>query len=283
MKMAEYRLKGHEKFHLREGWIAKGIQGYLDNPRVFIDNNGPDYLGVGTNMVKSIRYWLLAFGILSNDMVKNHELTTIGNLIREYDIYLEDYFTLWLLHSQISKCEHKATTWYLFFQKSDAKEFTKEEIYGLLKRELIAYIGTDEFSETSLKDDLDLLLNMYSRMPNDDDPEDKNRSPFASLALLSKTGEIYYRKQPDLRKFEDTILLYEISIVLQETNTASIADIAKLMEHIYHLSYMTTTQMLERLENMGYIKVDRTAGLDVIYGENIQTPEEVIRQYYEGR
>lgn len=33
--MAAIRLKGHEKFHLREGWIAKGLYGVSANPRVF--------------------------------------------------------------------------------------------------------------------------------------------------------------------------------------------------------------------------------------------------------
>ena len=52
--MAAIRLKGHEKFHLREGWITKGLYGVDKNPKVFTGNEGTDQLGVGTNMVKSI-------------------------------------------------------------------------------------------------------------------------------------------------------------------------------------------------------------------------------------
>ena len=56
--MAAIRLKGHEKFHLREGWIAKGLYGVSKNAKVFTGNEGTDQLGVGTNMVKSIKYWM---------------------------------------------------------------------------------------------------------------------------------------------------------------------------------------------------------------------------------
>ena len=42
--MAAIRLKGHEKFHLREGWIAKGLYGVSANPRVFSGSDGTDQL-----------------------------------------------------------------------------------------------------------------------------------------------------------------------------------------------------------------------------------------------
>ena len=50
--MADYKIKGHEKFPLREGWLTKGMQAIEKPSRVFTSNDGPDILGVGTNMVK---------------------------------------------------------------------------------------------------------------------------------------------------------------------------------------------------------------------------------------
>ena len=49
------KLKGHESFIPREGWITKGILAVEKDPFVFRKNNGTDELGVGTNMAKSIR------------------------------------------------------------------------------------------------------------------------------------------------------------------------------------------------------------------------------------
>lgn len=52
-----YKLKGHEKFPLREGWINKGLSVAKEKgTHIFLESQGPDMLGVGTNMVKSIRY-----------------------------------------------------------------------------------------------------------------------------------------------------------------------------------------------------------------------------------
>ena len=141
--MATIRLKGHEKFHLREGWITKGLFGVQNNPRIFTGNDGSEQLGVGTNMVKSIKYWMLAMGLISEDQRNGAILTPMGSLIASYDAYVEDYFTLWLLHSHIAKNEYRSIVWYLFFNKCDVDEFTKEEIYAVVKKELIAYVGTD--------------------------------------------------------------------------------------------------------------------------------------------
>lgn len=90
--MAAIRLKGHEKFHLREGWIAKGLYGVSANPRVFSGSDGTDQLGVGTNMVKSIKYWMLAMGLIKEGQKNGAELTDLGKMILKYDPFLEDAF-----------------------------------------------------------------------------------------------------------------------------------------------------------------------------------------------
>ena len=63
-------------------------------------SNSPDAvitLGVGKNMVASIRFWLRAFGVTEND-----KKTKLGDYLfdesKGKDKYLEDIATLWLLH-----------------------------------------------------------------------------------------------------------------------------------------------------------------------------------------
>lgn len=278
--MATIRLKGHEKFHLREGWITKGLFGVQNNPRIFTGNDGSEQLGVGTNMVKSIKYWMLAMGLISEDQRNGAVLTPMGSLIAAYDAYVEDYFTLWLLHSHIAKNEYRSIVWYLFFNKCDVDEFTKEEIYAVVKKELIAYAGTDKFPETSLKDDLDVLLNMYSKEKVIDDPEDKNTCPLVALNLIRRDKDLYSRLQPDMRHFQDEILLYELSMILENNKSVSIEYIAEMAGNIYHLTKVTVNNILDRLDNAGYITVNRTAGLDEIYKVTIGKPDEIIKDYY---
>ena len=276
------KIKGHEKFVLREGWLTKGIRGVSEDDHLFSGNDGADKLGVGTNMVKSIRYWMQAFDLLNEDTKTGITLNSFGNMILEKDLYLEDAFTLWLLHSRIAKNEAKATTWYVFFNKVDAEEFTKEEIFDPIKRELLL-VADKGFPDKSLSDDIDVLLNMYSREKKDEDPEDKNVCPLVELGLVKKDGNRYVRQQPDLRKFSDQIILYELAILLDGKKSVGIDKIAELAKHIYQLNRVTVNNILDRLDTAGYIRVDRTAGLDLIYPDGMITSDEVIEEYYKGR
>lgn len=277
------KLKGHEKFPLREGWLNKGIRGVQKNARIFTGNDGPDILGVGTNMVKSIRYWMQSFMLIEESPKEGATLSTMGRLIEKYDLYLEDYFSLWILHSCIAKNDDRATVWYLFFNKCAAEEFKKDELFEVLKKELIVYAGTDTFPDGSLKDDIDVLLNMYSKNNSDDDPEDKNKSPFATLGLVKKEKDVYYKQQPDISKFNEKIVLYELSLLLETQDTISIDAVYEVINGIYHLNRVTLNSILDKLENMGYIRVDRTAGLDVIYPVNVGKADEIIEEYYSNR
>lgn len=278
--MAAFRLKGHEKFHLREGWITKGLYGVSKNPRVFTGNEGTDQLGVGTNMVKSIKYWMLAMGLIGEDQKNGAELTKLGKMILKYDAFLEDDLTLWLLHSFIAKNAFRSTVWYLFFNKCQAEEFTKEELFVVLKKELIAYAETDAFPESSLRDDIDVMLNMYSKDIVNDDPEDKNKCPLASLKLIRKEHDVYFRQQPNMRHLRDEIILYELGQIFETENSVSIDYVTELASNIYHLSRVALNNILDRLDNAGYITVNRTAGLDEIYPNNMISVDKIIEDYY---
>lgn len=174
------KLQGHEKFALREGWINKALQILPENPDAFTRRDATDLFGIGSNMVKSLRYWMRAFGLTNN---AGTELSETGRLIAQYDPYLEDSFTLWIMHSYIAKNEEFATTWFMYFNRCDAEELEKSEVVTILSREIKKYVNEASFSEKSLSNDVDVLLNMYSRNKEKLNPEDKNISPFSHLAL----------------------------------------------------------------------------------------------------
>lgn len=102
----KYRFKGHESFILREGWLNKGLFEIEKNAKVFSENYGADELGVGPNMAKSIRYWLKTMNLTEDKPKEGTKLTELGRIILTGDPYLEDIFTIWLLHCQIVKIMH---------------------------------------------------------------------------------------------------------------------------------------------------------------------------------
>ena len=101
------RMKRHESFSIREGWLAKGLNEVKKNKKVFSSSDATDELGVGYNMVKSLKYWMYATKLIE-DVGRDIELTEFGNLIPKYDSYLEDKFTWWLIHLQMVLNIHDA-------------------------------------------------------------------------------------------------------------------------------------------------------------------------------
>nr|WP_295683811.1 DUF4007 family protein [uncultured Lachnoclostridium sp.] len=284
------KLKGHEKFVLREGWLNKGLQvlstniGENDYSRIFHDDNAPDEFGVGSNMVKSIRYWLKAFGLTEDTPGKGVRLRDYGRLILQYDPCIEDINTLWLLHSTIARNSETSTIWYLFFNKCDIDEFSKFDIEYMLDRELQIYSGGNNYAKSSLKDDIDVMLNMYCKEKTSDyDPEDKNICPLAALGLVRKVKNGYRRVQADISKLNEMIILYELNNIFNNNISLSIDQIStgeNGLARIYNLNNISINTYLDKLEHMGYIRVNRTAGLDVVYLMHEMKNIEIIEEYY---
>lgn len=274
------RLQGHEKFTLREGWINKALMILPEKPDAFTRKDATDLFGIGTNMVKSLRYWMRAFGLTNK---AGTELSEIGELVAKCDPYLEKTFTLWIMHSYIAKNLEDATTWFMYFNRCDAGDFDKLEIESILLREVKKYAAGTPFSEKSLSNDVDVLLNMYSRNKENVDPEDKNISPFSRLSLIKKMDGRYVKCRPNKNSFSEMIVLYEIAIGMTGKDGISIDDILfaeKGLAKVYNLSNVMANDYFDKLDAAGYIRVDRTAGLDMLYPVKELNPREIIREYY---
>lgn len=279
------RLKGHETFILREGWLAKGLKAVSDNPKVFSEYAGADALGVGTNMAKAIRYWLRAGGVTAESKGEVW-LSAMGRLIKKYDAYFEDIFTIWLIHAGIACNAELATSWYVIFNKIGNEEYTKDELCDVLMRELKAYSMQQELPESSVLADVTAIINMYSRDKNVDyDPEEKKVSPFSELTLLKRNGITYKKYMPAQEILPDMAVLFLIRRYFEneKTDSVSIDTLLKgdmLPGKIYNLNRVALNFYLDKLASDGYIAVNRTAGLDMVYSMSTITPEKVIEKYY---
>lgn len=281
----KYRLQGHEKFVLREGWLNKGLLVVDYQPTVFLDKNAPDIFGIGNNMVKSLRYWLKAFGLIEANGNAGAKLTDTAKIIKQHDLYFEDVFTLWVLHSHLVKNKEDATTWFLFFNRCDIEDLDRAQINAVVGRELIKHLNSSGFPEKSLGSDIDVLLSMYGKAKEMTDPEDKNISPFSQLELIKTADNTYSKVIPDRRIINEWNVLYELAFWLQDTNSVSIEKISygeNSISAIYQINSVVINEYLDRLDALGYIRVDRTAGLDMIYKKDVSffTPEQVMSEYY---
>lgn len=277
------RLQGHEKFALRDGWLTKGLSIIDKRPDAFLGSEGPDLFGIGNNMVKSLRYWMKAFKLIEENPGAGAKLSELGKIILQNDVYLEKNFTLWILHSQIAKNIADATTWYMFFNKCNVIDMEKDEIEKILYREISQYVMGQPFSENSLKNDVDVLLNMYSKNKVNNDPEDKSQSPFANLGLVKNTENLYSQTSPKRRDIDEWVVLYELAEMMRDKSEISIERVLNGtcgISHIYQVKPVLANELLDRLDAAEYIRVDRTAGLDMIYRTKAFTTESVMADYY---
>ena len=277
------RLQGHEKFALREGWLNKGLIMVKKNPNVFQGKDGPDIFGMGQNMVKSLRYWLKAFGLVREISRKGAFLTEIGEIILENDPYFEDVFTIWLLHSYIAKNDEDATSWYIFFNFIEVQELEKEQLEEILIREIRKYALGKNFPEKSVVSDLSVLLNMYGKKRETSDPEEKSTSPLAQLGLIKNTSGKYSKNHPDRKIIHEFVVLQELANLFGEKKSLSIDDVIygkNGLAKIYQISTVTANEILDKLDTLEYIRVNRTAGLDVIYKVKPFSVISIVKEYY---
>ena len=125
---------------------------------------------------------------------------------------------------------------------------------------------------------------MYGKVKEMVDPEDKNISPFAQLDLIKNVDGVFSKSQPDRRKVSEWNVLYELAQNLSAKEFVSIDEITEgigSISAIYQIGSVAINEYLDKLDAMGFIRVDRTAGLDMIYKISDITQEIVMKEYYE--
>lgn len=190
---------GHETFSFRYSWLKKGIDGVLFDPEIFSKDSAMTLLGVGKNMVRSIRHWCLVARLIEEDprAINNRgrylRPTALGQLLFAedgLDPYLEDPGTLWLLHWQVTTNPERATTWYWVFGCLHQQEFTKSQLMNELQS-LVMERGWKRVSLSSLKRDVDCSIRTYvaSRQAKAHMLEDTLDCPLVELGLIRELAD----------------------------------------------------------------------------------------------
>lgn len=156
----KYSFSGHESFYCKTLWLKKGYD-FASKGHDFNADSAVIDLGVGKNMVASIRYWMRAFGLLEND-----ELQPIADYLFDSsegkDPYMEDLGTLWLLHFLlVSRCE--ATLYNIIFiqLQRERKVFDRQHVLNLVKRIMAEGGRQSQYNENTVKKDIGTMLLNY--------------------------------------------------------------------------------------------------------------------------
>lgn len=287
------KFRAHDTFFIRKGWLYKGMKNVVQDSAVFMGENGNpmDILGIGANMVKSLRYWLQAVGLTAEPSTgrRFQTLTPLGELIYENDKYIEEIGTLWLLHYKLATNKDNATAWYYFFNEFNRNEFSHDDFVKQLNTYIM--LNAAGVSERSLDDDFTCLMNTYvprtKSNPGKVHPENNIDCPFGELSLIDITDKKAKTFRKSIPKLDSIHPLIVLSVIIDQAQGETEIKISSLQNDklnigkVFNLDIVTLSNLLNRIEIMGFIKVIRTAGLDYI---NIIRNEmnflDCVREYY---
>ena len=285
----------HETFGLRYGWLPKGFQAFLENPDIFKDDEATVRLGVGKNMVNSIRYWLQASRVVERTS-EGLLATKMGvDLFSEdgWDPYLEDEATIWLIHWLIATNAKMATATYWFFNRFHKPEFTTLEVTSALldfAKEKI----TAKTSDSTIKNDMALVLRMYvqsngtTRTPL----EEALDSPLSLLHLVSRMpGNKMYQSKSDARESLPLgIFGYSVAEIfnIRNSNMISIEDLMYSSDEYPALGSvfrLTENALITKLEKLvtyipGLFELRETAGIHQLYKLEDVQPIKYLKKHY---
>lgn len=292
----KYSFSGHESFQCRQLWLKKGFD-YINSGKSFQDESAVVDLGVGKNMVTSIKYWLKAFDIIN----LKDEPSKIGKYLfgkTGKDEYLEDDASLWLLHYHLIT-NKVATSYSLIFNelRREKIQFNKESFVTFVKRKSETEKGLN-FNKTTVGDDFDVFRKMYLSASDDSKSmEDSFSGLLTELGLVKSftkvkedngkksREELFYIENTERSRLPVEVFLYAI---LTNSNYGASISLNSLENDInspgsiFAMSRAgLVAKINEATETYPFIMYTDQAGIKELQIKDGIDPYQILNYYYE--
>lgn len=259
---------GHESFPCRYGWLPKLYEAVVSEPGIFQnDENAIVTLGIGKNMVRSIRFWGYAFGVLQDDGKRTLPTPFAQRLLdpeNGKDPYLEELGSLWRLHWNVT-AHSNLSAWVAAFTETQDIEVTKHRFAELLHQRALQYHSA--LSSGTISQHVEIFLHTYdasSKALEGTVLEDTLRCPLQELGILETaepmgTPTIRFRRGPKsgidvatfayaLRDFWETIdsqsnTLSLRSLMLHKKGPGTVFRLDEASVHNYLLNICNQTNL----------------------------------------
>lgn len=284
---------GHETFPFRFSWLPKGVREVIAAPMdsdAFSEERAIITLGVGKNMVKSIKHWCFATQLIEHEAGRGSRVqaTALGrrlfDLATGSDPFLEDPATLWLLHWLLVTNPTRATTWRWAFGHWTETEFTRDGMVSDLLN-LLARTKAGKANRSSIERDVDTFLHCYVGITDGNkvaNVEDALECPMIDLRLirrekLSQRYEFAYGPKPTI---PDAVLGYAVLDFWNrsvETETLTFEKLLYASESPGRVFRFSERSFAERVETIadwtrGAVTYDATAGMRQLYRKKKISP-----------
>ena len=281
--MARPIFSGHESFACKSHWLKRGYD-FVKSENNFNDDDAVVYLGVGKNMVASIKFWLKAIGLL-----KDTGLVETSDYLFDdengKDPYLEDVGTLWLLHFLLIQTDYATiykTTFVDYHRQRNIVEKSKLQNY-------IKHVCFDEagyknlYNDNTVKRDIGVMLHNYCVKNGGNVNVEDSNSLFAPLNLVCEVDKDTYRFNYDTRSdVPSLIFLYALLVQFEGRSSISFEDIAELAL-IFCLTNNDLLNIINHLCDLypSEIVFSDVAGIKELQFRATLNPNKVLDRYYE--
>lgn len=280
--MARPIFSGHETFACKSHWLKRGYD-FVKERKNFNDDEAVVHLGVGKNMVSSIRFWMKAFGLINTD----GELSTIANMLLEddgYDPYFENIGSLWLMHFNIIN-ENYATSYKTTFVNYHQQRniVDKDKLKNYIKH----YCFDDSnyrnlYNENTVKKDINVLIHNY-HTKNSGNVEDSN-TILSPLNLINELEDGTYSFNYDSKNnVPEDIFLYALLLLFKNSRSVSFES----MKDLSLIFCLTNNDMLSIIKSLcqkysGILVFSDVAGIKELQIKGELSCIEVLEKYYQG-
>ena len=293
-KSKRFSFSGHDSFQCRLLWLKKGYD-FLAANRDFNESAAGIALGVGNNMVRSIRFWMRAFGITD----EQDQLTDFAHLMFGHgeneglDPFLEDEATLWILHYRLVAIGYASTYSLIFneFRKSKI-EFTKNDYLFFVRRKLEERSAT--ISDNSINEDFVVFVKLY--MSNEQKDIDESFSGILTeLALLDffvkqkedvkkESENVYYIAPSERVEIPEIAVLYAIIENADYKDSISLNQLETDEDSPGSIFAMTKSGLYQKIRSITqqypFVVLSEHAGIRELQFKNKPKSQEILRQYY---
>ena len=221
-----YSFSGHESFLCKSLWLKKGYD-FINANHNFSDPDSVVCLGVGKNMVSSIKYWMRAFHLIEDD-----HLTDLAQYIFDENVgkdpFAEDINTLWILHFLLVTT-NVASLYNLIFLdlQREKRDFKKEQALLFIKRKCNVPEQKNVFNENTVKKDIRVFLQNYLSPVNPKSLEEYT-GLLISLGLIRENDDTYSFSETSLESINPLIIYFALVVSSKDDLTLSFDKLQEL-------------------------------------------------------
>ncbi|MBQ2395589.1 MAG: DUF4007 family protein [Bacteroidales bacterium] len=281
--MAKPIFSGHETFSCKLHWLKRGYE-FVVNEYNFNDEEAVVRLGVGKNMVASIKYYMKSFGLLNQDGDLEDIARKLFDSENGFDPFLEDIGSLYLLHFLIVNTNH-ATAYKTTFidYHSQRNTIEKNKLQNFIKHICFDNAGYQNiYNENTVKKDINVLIhNYYNKSISN--IEDSN-TIFAQLNLIRETEEgTFVFNYENKTNVPPKIFLYALLHSFHDNNSISF----EMMRDLALIFCLTNNDLLNIIKQLcidysGILVFSDVAGIKELQIKGELSKDEVLKNYYIG-